>query len=131
MSQVPVERRTNPRVAFRVPAHIMTLCDNVMYKGYVMNLSENGVFVQMMDAQIELEPLVRMRFRVGESVCDAYGQMARVMRMGTGQGFGVELTQVNDAFSNFVRNLRAADDQDIMLFVRDMGRIDIWIGEDR
>jgi hypothetical protein len=132
MTTAPPERRTSPRIAFRVPAHVTTLCDNVVYKGYVMNLSENGAFIQMMDCQQPLESLVRMRFHIKPSTnCDGSGQMARVMRMGTGQGFGVELTQVNESFVNFIRNLRSANEQDLIFFIRDLGRIDIWIGDDR
>ena len=126
---VPSDRRTSPRVAFRVPAHVTTISDQRLYKGYVMNLSENGAFVMLTDPVQLANEEVRIRFTIGgDTHCDGAGRIARVMRMGTGPGFGVELTLVNQAFVNFIRNLRSADEEQLMFFIRDMRRIEIWLG---
>jgi hypothetical protein len=93
-----------------------------------MNLSLSGAFV-MMEQTVDLDPGIRMGFRIQPATdCIATGQLARVVPMGLAQGVGVELSWWNPAFGNFMRNLEAASDIELMDFIRDIGRIHIWAG---
>lgn len=119
------DRRSHPRVGFKVPAHIYVGSDPTLHKGYVLNLSEAGAFV-MIDKGVPLTQQLQMEFRVPPGIeCVATGHLAHNMDMGMYQGLGVELTQRNPAYTNFLRNLAAASPGDIMHFVRDMRRITV------
>lgn len=117
------ERRTDDRIAFRVPAHILIGDQRQMVRGYVINLSESGAFVTM-DEATPLPPSVTLEFSLrGRQPCRARGRVARVVPLGGGQGFGVELSDRNDAYRGFIAALGAASQVELMALLSDMGRI--------
>ena len=121
------DRRSDPRVGFKVPAHILLGSNETLHKGYVLNLSETGALV-MMDTGIPVGKNVHMQFKVPPNViCETRGAVAHIMDMGIYQGIGVSFNYANDAYHNFFRNLAVAKPTDIMHFVRDMGRITVRI----
>lgn len=122
------ERRATTRVAFRIPAHLRRIDDETVYRGYVMNLSLTGAFV-MLEQTVDLFESIRLNFRIQPATdCQAAGRLARVVPMGMAQGVGLELTWWNQEFANFLRNLEAASDIEIMDFLRDIGRLYLWSG---
>lgn len=118
-------RRNEDRIAFRVPAHISVGAGDFLVRGYVMNLSEWGAFV-MMESTVPLESDVQLEFFLG-SACSARGRLAHVMPFGNGQGFGVELTERNAGFCDFLRTLSEANDAELMGMIRDMRRISVRV----
>ncbi len=121
------DRRSESRVGFKVPAHILLGPTQALQKGHVMNMSESGALV-MMPKSVQLGPNVAIRFQVPpDTICEASGYIARIDDMGMFQGVGISLPNANPAFSIFLRNLAAAMNDQVSYFVRDMGRIKIWI----
>ncbi len=121
------DRRSDPRVGFKVPAHILLGTNESLHKGYVLNLSETGALV-MIDRGIALGTNVHMQFRVPpDVVCETRGAVAHIMDMGIYQGVGVSFDFCSDTYTNFFRNLAVAKPTDVMHFVRDMGRITVRI----
>jgi hypothetical protein len=117
------DRRSQPRVGFKVPAHILVGPEERLYKGFVLNISENGAFI-MMDQGVAIGPGLSMGFTIPPGTdCHASGRIVHSMEMGAFQGLGVELTQCNDAWINFLRNLAAASPGDLLFYVKDMKRI--------
>lgn len=119
------QRRLEDRIAFRVPAHISVGSGDFLVRGYVMNLSEWGAFV-MMEEAVPLDQDVRLEFFLGKA-CSARGRLAHVMPFGHGQGFGVELTERNAGFCDFMQHLSEANDLELMGMIRDMKRISVRV----
>jgi hypothetical protein len=121
------DRRSYPRVGFKIPAHILVGPDQVKHKGYVMNMSEGGALV-MMDANVLLNPDVSLSFQIPpEVICEASGRIVHGMEMGMYQGLGIELTDCNQSYVFFLRNLAKASPGDVMFYMRDIGRIIVRI----
>lgn len=121
------DRRSYPRVGFKVPAHIYVGTSQELHKGYVLNLSEAGAFV-MLEKGVSLGPNLQMEFRIPPGIdCVATGVIVHNMDMGAYQGLGVELTQRNQPYVNFLRNLSVASPGDIMHFINDMRRITVRV----
>ena len=114
-------------LVFRVPANITTACDQQVYKGYVMNLSADEAFV-MLPASVDLAAEVRLRFSIHGNNCEGIGRVTEVMQFGVGNGFTVDLTRVNHAYAEFVADMRLAGAEQLISFVRSMGRIEVQIG---
>ena len=115
------------KLAFRVPANITTVHDNQLYKGHVISLSDNDAFV-LTPHPVDIARQVRLRFSIGAIYCDSAGHITNVVRMGDGNGFTVNFTLVNQAYSEFIRNLGLASADRLMSLIRNIGRIEIWIG---
>lgn len=121
------DRRSYPRVGFKVPAHVLVGPDQTLHKGYVMNLSEAGALV-MLDGGVLLNPQVSLSFKIPpEVICEAAGQIVHTMEMGIYQGLGIELTDCNQSYVYFLRNLARASPGDVLFYMRDMGRITVRI----
>lgn len=118
------ERRNQSRYGFRIPAHILLGPQHTLYRGYVMNMSDNGAFI-MMD-RINLGPRVWLRFKLTALECEGFGHVARVMNMGNQQGLGVELTNNNDDYYAFIARLSVASAAEIFLITREMKRITVY-----
>jgi hypothetical protein len=118
-------RRNDDRIAFRVPAHITVGAGDFLVRGYVMNLSEWGALV-MMEEALPLDEDVRLEFHRGVDCC-AEGRLAHVMPFGHGQAFGVELTQRNAGFCEFMSDLSEANDAKLMDMIRDLKRISVRV----
>jgi len=118
------ERRSSPRVAFKVPARIYVGPEQTLHRGYIMNLSENGAFlmvekgVSLGEVGLDFEPAP------GES-CQAIGRVAYASDMGAYQGMGIDLTQVNDSYVDFVNKLAAASSTRLMNMVDSIVRINV------
>jgi hypothetical protein len=118
------ERRSSPRVAFKVPAHIYVGAEQTLYKGYIMNMSETGLFL-MVDKAAAFSEL-QLEFSVDGNSCAAVGRVAYSSDMGAYAGMGIELSDVNQTYIFFVRNLAAAKSTQIMGLVDDIKRIKIY-----
>jgi hypothetical protein len=118
-------RRNEDRIAFRVPAHITVGAGHFLVRGYVMNLSEWGALV-MMEEALPLDEDVKLEFHLGVA-CSAQGRLAHVMPFGHGQAFGVELTERNAGFCDFMQDLASANDATLIGMIRDMKRISVRV----
>ncbi len=117
------DRRSQPRVAFKVPAHILLGPSEQMYRGFVLNLSQSGVFV-MMDQGPQVGPAIVVQFQFPHDTwCEATGHVAHADDMGVYQGLGVELTQHNLPYTNFIRMMMKATPQQIMHYMDEIRRI--------
>lgn len=121
------DRRSESRVGFKVPAHVLLGPTQALQKGHILNLSESGALL-MMPKSVQLGPNVAMRFMVPpNTICEATGNIVRIDDMGLYQGVGMSFPNANPAYAIFLRNLSAATNEQVSYFVRDMGRIKIWI----
>lgn len=121
------DRRSYPRVGFKVPAHILVGPDQTLHKGYVMNMSEAGALV-MMEEPVAVEPQVSLSFGIPpEVVCEAAGTIVHTMEMGTFQGLGIELNDCNQSYVYFLRNVAKASPGDVLFYLRDIKRIIVRI----
>jgi hypothetical protein len=118
------ERRSSPRVAFKVPARIYVGPDRTLFKGYIMNMSETGVFL-MVEKGAQFTEL-QLEFQVSGDKCAAVGKVAYASDMGAYAGMGIELSAVNPTYTFFVRNLAEAKSTQIMALVDDIVRITIY-----
>jgi hypothetical protein len=110
-------------VAFKVPARIYVGPAETLFKGYIMNMSETGVFL-MVEKGAQFTEL-QLEFTVSGNQCAAVGRVAYASDMGAFIGMGVDLTAINETYTFFVRNLAAAKSTEIMALVDDIGRINI------
>ena len=115
-------------MGFKVPAHFLLGQTQALQKGHVMNLSEGGALL-MLKKSVQLGPNVALRFHIppDQTVCEASGHIVRIDDMGLYQGIGITLPRANPAYTIFLRNLAVADQNKVSYFVRDMGRIKVWI----
>ena len=121
------DRRSESRVGFKVPAHVLVGQVQEKHKGHVMNMSESGALIMMPKVHLP-GANVALRFTIPpNTVCEARGMIARVDDMGMYQGIGISLPQPNTAYTIFLRNLAVAEKESIRFIVRDMGRITVWI----
>lgn len=117
------ERRNEDRIAFRVPAHLIVGDRRQLVRGYVLNLSWSGAFV-MMEEAAALPPSLTLEFTLrGRQPCRARARLAHVVPLGAGQGFGLEITEQNDAYRSFIAALGSASQVELMALISDMSRI--------
>lgn len=102
------ERRRHRRVAFKLPV-ALHLGHGQPRSAFLMDLAEGGAFLMMETAE-PVGETARLTFRVGNDICQASGRVLRIMPFAAGQGVALELTERNNVFVNFVRNLASAAD---------------------
>lgn len=120
-------RQEDNRYAVKLPAYIMVGEEHTRYRGYVMNLSERGLFATM-EANVELGNQVYLTFNPGPSiVCEASGTLAHTMPFGKGLGFGAMLDRTTPTYLTFLHSLSTASQLDIMMYMRFIKRIKIWV----
>ena len=121
------DRRTHSRFAFKVPAHISFADGERIHRGFVLNLSQSGVFV-MLDDSVPQHALIRLHFHIRPTTdCEATGYPARILALGHGHAVGVELTKRNAGYKHFIRNLAYASEPELLAFMRDVGRVNISV----
>jgi len=117
------ERRSQPRVAFKVPAHILVGPTEQKYRGFVLNLSQGGMFL-MMDQGPQVGPTIMVQFQFPHDCwCQAAGYVAHADDMGVYQGLGIQLNEHNQAYLNFIKMLIKATPQQIMSYMDELKRI--------
>lgn len=119
-------RRIAKRIPFRAAAEVEVGDD--VHRGYVANLSEWGAFVVAAHPARPGERLSLVVELDGAAACKAAGRVVHVSAVGAERGFGVELTERNYLFANFVYDLENADDEELSARAREIGRIVVTVG---
>ncbi len=120
-------RQEDNRYAVKLPAYIHIGPDHVRFRGYVMNLSVSGVFVTTRD-KVELGPNIYLNFSPSEGVvCEASGQVVHSMGFGNGVGFGAHLDRTTPTYLQFLNDLSAASQVDIITYMKFIKRIKVWV----
>lgn len=120
-------RQEDNRYAVKLPAYVMVGPEHTLFRGYVMNLSVKGIFVTVKE-KVDLGPNVYLTFNPGpDIVCEASGTVAHSMGFGNGVGFGAQFDRTTPTYAQFLRNLSAASQVDIMTYMKFIKRMKVWV----
>jgi hypothetical protein len=93
-----------------------------------MDIAEGGAFI-MIATSGGLGSRVCMRFLVGETRCEANGQVSRFVPTPEGIGIGVAFHHRNEPFAAFLRNLTGAAQVERHKFLKELHGLQIFIDD--
>jgi hypothetical protein len=109
---VDSDRRKHRRFGLRKPASLRVSAVAESLRGHLTDMSEGGAYITVPpEAQdVDVGGAAYVRFVVDGHVCEATGQVVRVMPFGAERGVGVAFAVANDELIEFLRKLATASE---------------------